>query len=51
MRHLGHPPQARRQWAKWEAAYNRVRPHESLDLMTPLEHVKVHPPSEACSDM
>ena len=43
--------QARRQWAKWETVYNRIRPHESLDLMTPLEYVKTHSPSEACSDM
>ena len=43
--------QARRQWAKWETVYNQIRPHESLDLMTPLEYVKTHSPSEACSDM
>ena len=41
----------RRQWAVREDTYNRVRPHESLDLKTPIEYIARQPPGRACSHM
>lgn len=42
---------ARRQWSVWEDTYNRVRPHESLDLKTPIEYITRQSSSRACSHM
>lgn len=42
---------ARRQWAGWEDTYNRVRPHESLDLKTPVQYISSRSSSRACSQM
>ena len=41
----------RRQWAEWEDVYNRVRPHEILDLKTPIEYITRQSSSKACSHM
>ena len=42
---------ARRQWAGWEDTYNRVRPHESLGLKTPVQYISSRSSSRACSHM
>lgn len=42
---------ARRQWAEWEDTYNRVRPHQSLGLKTPIQYIKSRSSSRACSQM
>lgn len=42
---------ARRQWSVWEDTYNWVRPHESLDLKTPIEYITRQSSSRACSHM
>ena len=42
---------ARRQWTLWEDTYNRVRPHESLGLKTPIEYITEQSSSRACSQM
>ena len=41
----------RRQLAEWIDVYNRIRPHESLDMKTPLQYVEEHSLGEACSEM
>lgn len=42
---------ARRQWTVWEEVYNRIRPHESLDLKTPIEYITRQSSRRACSHM
>ncbi len=42
---------ARRQWAEWEDTYNRVRPHQSLGLKTPIQYIRSRSSSRACSQM
>lgn len=42
---------ARRQWTQWEDTYNRVRPHESLGLKTPIEYITAQSSSRVCSHM
>ena len=41
----------RRQWAEWEDTYNRVRPHQSLGLKTPIQYIRSRSSSRACSQM
>ena len=41
----------RRQWAGWEEIYNRVRPHESLGLKTPIQYIRSRSSSRACSQL
>ncbi len=36
---------ARRQWRKWEDIYNRIRPHQSLAMKTPMECISEKLPS------
>ena len=40
-----------RQWRKWEDVYNRIRPHQSLAMKTPMEYITEKLPSARRSSM
>jgi len=40
-------PSINRQLRQWEAVYNTIRPHQSLDRLTPAEYLRKHHPGMA----